>query len=54
VTMHRYFDISRAQRDLKYQPVQTFEQAWPETLQWFKQNWLPQFLAEQQGKKKSD
>ena len=55
VTMHRYFDIARARRDLKYQPVQAFEQAWPETLQWFKDNWLPRFLAEQKGnKKKSD
>lgn len=53
ITMHRYFDISNAQRDLKYEPVKRFDEAWPETLQWFKENWLPGFLAEKSGKKKS-
>ena len=53
ITMHRYFDISNAKRDLKYEPVKKFDEAWPETLQWFKENWLPGFLAEKSGKKKS-
>lgn len=49
ISMHRYFDISRAKRDLKYEPVKVFDDAWPETLQWFKVNWLPGFLAAKSG-----
>ena len=49
ITMHRYFDISNARRDLRYQPVRSFEEAWPHTLQWFRENWLPRFLAERKG-----
>jgi hypothetical protein len=44
--MHRYFDISNAKRDLKYRPIVTFEEAWPVTLQYFREQWLPQFLEE--------
>lgn len=52
LTMHRYFDISRARRDLQYEPVKLFNEAWPETLQWFKENWLPQFAAKKDSKQK--
>lgn len=52
ITMHRYFDITNAQRDLQYQPIKTFEQAWPETLEWFRLHWLPGFLAEQKGQQR--
>lgn len=41
--MHRYFSIERAQRDLHYEPVIIFEDAFPATIMWFKQNWLPNF-----------
>jgi nucleoside-diphosphate-sugar epimerase len=51
-TMHRYFDISNAKRDLKYQPIISFEEAWPITLQYFQEQWLPQFLQEQSKNKK--
>jgi nucleoside-diphosphate-sugar epimerase len=53
LTMHRYFDISRAKRDLQYEPVKLFDEAWPETLRWFKENWLPQFMAGKDSKKKT-
>jgi nucleoside-diphosphate-sugar epimerase len=49
-TMHRYFNINNAQTDLKYEPVVPFEDAWKETIQWFKENWLPQFLDEKSRK----
>eukprot|EP00429_Kryptoperidinium_foliaceum_P005679 CAMPEP_0176022234 /NCGR_PEP_ID=MMETSP0120_2-20121206/10818_1 /TAXON_ID=160619 /ORGANISM="Kryptoperidinium foliaceum, Strain CCMP 1326" /LENGTH=376 /DNA_ID=CAMNT_0017355369 /DNA_START=54 /DNA_END=1184 /DNA_ORIENTATION=+ len=39
--IHRYFDISNAKRDLKYEPLITFDKGWPETIEWFKTNWLP-------------
>jgi nucleoside-diphosphate-sugar epimerase len=43
MTMHRYFDISAAKTYLKYVPVRPYEEAWPSTLEWFKENWLPDF-----------
>lgn len=54
VTMHRYFNISRAKKDLKYTPVRPFEEAWPSTLEWFKEHWLPEFQKKSGGNKKSD
>lgn len=41
LTMHRWFDIKAAERDLGFQPVIKFREGWDETIQWFKQNWLP-------------
>jgi nucleoside-diphosphate-sugar epimerase len=41
--IHRYFDISNAKRDLKYEPLITFDDGWPKTIEWFKVNWLPTF-----------
>ena len=43
LTMHRWFDISAAETDLKYKPVIHFRDGWQETLEWFKANWLPNF-----------
>ena len=43
LTMHRWFDISAAERDLKYKPVKAYEDGWTETMAWFKANWLPGF-----------
>jgi nucleoside-diphosphate-sugar epimerase len=53
LTIHRYFSIQNAHKDLKYQPVKPFSQAWPETIAWFKENWLPGFLEQQQAEKKA-
>jgi len=46
LTIHRYFSIDNARRDLKYAPLFLTEQSWPITIEWFKQNWLPQYLKE--------
>lgn len=48
MTIHRWFDISNAQRDLKYEPIVPFEQAWPETLEWFREHWLPEWEQNKQ------
>lgn len=45
LTMHRWFDISAAERDLKYKPVIHYRDGWNETKVWFKKNWLPGFLV---------
>ena len=50
-TMHRYFNIDNAIKDLHYQPVVPFETAWPLTLQWFQQHWLPRYLEAAKTKK---
>ncbi|KAJ8905323.1 hypothetical protein NDN08_001830 [Rhodosorus marinus] len=34
----RWFDISAAERDLGYKPIKPTTEAWPETLQWFKEH----------------
>lgn len=54
LTMHRYFSIKNAQRDLKYEPVVDQDVAWPATIEWFKEHWLPKFQAAQgeESKKK--
>ena len=49
LTMHRWFNIEAAEKDLKYTPVIGFEQGWQETIDWFRENWLPKFAATQQG-----
>lgn len=48
LVINRHFDISAARKDLKYEPVIPFEQGWAQTIEWFKENWLPVFKA---GKK---
>jgi nucleoside-diphosphate-sugar epimerase len=45
LTIHRYFDISNAKRDLHYQPLVAFDTAWPLTIDWFQQHWLPGYQA---------
>jgi nucleoside-diphosphate-sugar epimerase len=45
--IHRYFSLDNAQRDLKYEPLLTTDEAWPKTIEWFKINWLPHW--KQQG-----
>ena len=43
LTIHRYFSLDNARRDLEYEPVVDFDEAWPQTIEWFRQNWLPRF-----------
>jgi nucleoside-diphosphate-sugar epimerase len=42
--IHRYFNISAAESDLKYRPVINFREGWEQTKVWFKDNWLPEYL----------
>ena len=42
-TMHRWFNISAAERDLGYKPIIGFSDGWKDTLEWFKVHWLPTF-----------
>jgi nucleoside-diphosphate-sugar epimerase len=44
--IHRYFSIENATKDLKYEPVVTFEEGWPKTIEWFKVHWLPEWKKE--------
>jgi nucleoside-diphosphate-sugar epimerase len=53
LTIHRYFSIDNAKRDLKYVPQYEFESAWQSTIDWFKMNWLPGYL-EKTGRAVSD
>lgn len=41
LVIDRAFDISAAKRELKYEPVISFENGWKSTIEWFKVNWLP-------------
>ena len=43
LTMHRWFNITAAETDLGYAPIVSFADGWPDTLTWFKENWLPSF-----------
>jgi len=43
LTMHRWFVISAAERDLGYKPVVSYKDGWADTLQWFRAHWLPTF-----------
>jgi len=43
LTMHRWFDISAAEKDLDFKPIIGFREGWDETKAWFKANWLPTF-----------
>lgn len=43
LVIHRYFDISNAKRDLRYEPLISFDQGWSNTIEWFKTNWLPKY-----------
>ncbi len=44
LTIHRYFSIENAMRDLKYEPLYTTEEAWGKTIEWHKVHWLPGYL----------
>ena len=49
LTMHRWFDIVNAERDLGFEPIIPYEQGWAETIAWFKDHWLPKFNASDKG-----
>jgi nucleoside-diphosphate-sugar epimerase len=48
LTMHRWFAIDAAVRDLKFKPVIGFREGWADTIAWFQQHWLPKY-HERQG-----
>jgi hypothetical protein len=50
--MNRYFSPELSERDLKYKPLYEFQERWQYTIDWFKEHWLPGFLASQQGNDK--
>lgn len=37
----RYFNIDAARNDLKYKPLIEFDEGWKQTIDWFRENWLP-------------
>ncbi|CAL1168755.1 unnamed protein product [Cladocopium goreaui] len=43
LTMHRWFRITAAQSDLGYQPIVSYKEGWPDTIEWFRNKWLPTF-----------
>lgn len=43
MTMHRWFTVDAAIRDLKYEPIIGFEDGWKDTCAYFKKHWLPGF-----------
>nr|CCD11814.1 unnamed protein product [Trypanosoma congolense IL3000] len=43
LTMHRWFRITAAERDLLYKPIIPFRDGWDDTIDWFKERWLPTF-----------
>jgi nucleoside-diphosphate-sugar epimerase len=49
LTIHRYFNIENSIKDLKYEPIYTFEEGWKSTIQWFKVTWLPKYLKKGKG-----
>jgi len=51
LTIHRYFCIENARRDLEYEPVVPQDEAWKSTIEWFQRNWLPGYLLKKEGGK---
>ena len=49
LTMHRWFNISAAERDLGYTPIVGYAEGWADCLTWFKGNWLPKFNMAKMG-----
>ena len=43
LTMHRWFSISAAEKDLDYAPIISYADGWKDCLLWFKECWLPTF-----------
>lgn len=53
LTIHRYFSIEKSKSDLKYKPLFQTEEAWSETIYWFKEHWLPGYLERRKSGKGS-
>ena len=47
LTMHRWFNIDKAQTDLGYEPIIPFDEGWKQTTAWFREHWLPNFDSRQ-------
>jgi len=43
LVIHRWFRISAAQEDLGYEPVVSYGEGYPDTIEWFRNHWLPTF-----------
>ena len=51
--IYRYFDISNAKRDLKYEPIYSYEDAWGITMDWFEKEWMPKHAPDVEVPKSS-
>jgi len=48
LTIHRYFSLDNSRNHLKFEPLITFNEGWQRTIEWFQENWLPEYKAKQQ------
>ena len=53
LTIHRYFSIGNAKRDLNYKPILNTQEGWSSTIDWFKEHWLPVYLERKKAGKGS-
>lgn len=44
--IHRWFNIDAARKDLGYEPLVTFEEAFAKTITWYKESWIPEHMPE--------
>merc|ERR1712138_190687 len=45
LTMHRWFNIAAAEKDLNYSPIIPFDEGWSDMIEGMRANWLPQSLT---------
>ena len=50
LTMNRWFDITAAETDLKFTPIIPYNKGWEDTIQWFKQFWLVDYMKDKKYK----
>lgn len=50
LTIHRWFNISAAERELKYAPIVSFEEGFAKTCLWLKEDWYPKYQAKRSKK----
>ena len=48
LTIHRCFSLDNSRNHLKFEPLITFNEGWQRTIEWFQENWLPEYKAKQQ------
>jgi len=53
LTMNRWFAFDRAERDLGYKPIIGFKEGWADTIDWFRTQWLPNYLNHEKSGKAS-